>query len=1650
MSVLRPITWHTNSTLTGSAVIQAVLSDLDVENQSEMAEFLRNRQNVFTKYADAQVRRLEEERAAAEQKVSDDAETVDALPKPFRLKAVPTTFRQVPGALLEFVSYLIDEGPAQASGVRTNPPRFRVQPKYKRNPFLPKDQDPLILFAARCRSHKRIPVQPYECLRAARLLLAHTTGSNPDFDIKQIQALIGVIQAEMERLGQPFRATDPGQKYPFAEDYLIVLPEAGSYPWMGAGKNHGLISWAWSGGRTYTLRLPLLVDFNGVSIENLARRIAAKGKYCVYQVQPMGQYAVAEITAGTDTAQDWINEFSDAEQAAFALRLQAASRLWDILGWSPAQGRPGEYQLSPEECVELADYCDRHDVYSEIVASINSSRSSIEQKYVEFAAYNILKALTGSYYQVTGYPHGTRPEDAQAQPGEIALILPPGVLPFRFYKDQVNWQIFLGTGEYQDNHPTWFEKTSSHLPVPGSHWKKFDRDKRAPWTWPTYREGNSNRFYPAVDIYAGFVDGPLVIQDAIIPAFEVRAHSDSAKWFRTKAVGTYPLLHVALALRAAALNQLMNSAEEKEKDLLDLDLIGKLTTGSPAPGVRVGAGRIDAISLTSQFSGKTKIAEGLSPGDKEKIKLLIPGPSFKATKTVTLPSKAGGKAVTVKKVFRPLPYQQVGIAFIHATGCRAMIADEMGLGKTIQALGALAVDPSPVTGKRMLPALVICPSSVVVNWQNEVKAWLPHLSVGVWEKNGPSFDVSIVSWNRAGSNYMDLMGRFQTVIADEAHYGKRLYKIKSSDKRPTLEQILAGKAPQGNDSPYTTRTFGMVAITQSAPHAILLTGTPLENGGKDLDKLWTYLNTLDPLRFPDYKAFVDQYLTVRQKKKEAKGKASKGAKESHIGTDPRFDWASEEAQMIVEQVRTLLQRYVLRRLKSTVTEQINLGCMWFPDYGNSDAGCAGSAREIVTVEGQEETKGGSDDIETVMNRGHRPMVRYQPRKNTQSGEGAERGGYMRMGVTKTIEYRKLVLNKVQKDLIQSVNDNLRGVIAKEERNRRILEVVKTINKEGAADNDSRISFLVDSINEIKVDPASIEKVAIAVYHYFRVTTGIVKIQPTLDFIYQTVIKNREPLLVWFAQLNVVTAVENAINGVAEFTDPSGEVVKMSFAPFRVNGQPLKYAVVTGASSPIEKAEAVRKFQAGEIDLLLCSQALREGVTLTRATKALFVEFWWVPAWLMQAEDRIYRIGQTRDTQITYLVCPALPVEETNRAGLRVDQMDELMMRMLRKKRIISDVVLGGEEFLKTTSEGADDFEDDDTEDADDKATAKGVLSAVAGLSDAIKHATEDVEITFDEVVERLQKARGPQEVYSLTTQGQNPKWVEESFVILAPKEQWAQKLHQAKVEFTPADLRLLEFVYGLPDQTARYQDFLSLMGDDPNAVSARRKFHNTEEKEKKGKKGGVYDLFTIKDANYYIDRLRKVLADRKKGKKPGVLRIEGNDQMFGHTGEDQELRSFLNFMQERLQLRLKEGTPLASANKFLAPALMNQLKTAGLISGRFTLDHLSKAMKSLQDGERADRRGARNLVTVTKERPSKRNGGTSALSAGQIQRNRMSTMETEAKKLLSALNKKDPQDAVDIYADLCDRVEEAKATGFDVPRSVKVALERAYKSLSQR
>jgi SNF2 family DNA or RNA helicase len=173
------------------------------------------------------------------------------------------------------------------------------------------------------------------------------------------------------------------------------------------------------------------------------------------------------------------------------------------------------------------------------------------------------------------------------------------------------------------------------------------------------------------------------------------------------------------------------------------------------------------------------------------------------------------------------PYQARGVswmAFLRRFGLGACLADDMGLGKTLQTI-TLLLDQRERMGVKE-PALIVCPTSVVGNWQREIARFAPSLRVmihrGIDRQTGAQFaraarrhDVVLTSFPLLARDRETLSAiEWGTLVLDEAQ----------NIKNPATKQAQAARA-----------------IT--AAGRVALTGTPVENR---LTELWSILTFLNP------------------------------------------------------------------------------------------------------------------------------------------------------------------------------------------------------------------------------------------------------------------------------------------------------------------------------------------------------------------------------------------------------------------------------------------------------------------------------------------------------------------------------------------------------------------------------------------------------------------------------------------------------------------------------------------------------------------------------------------------------------------------------------------------------------------------------------
>jgi superfamily II DNA or RNA helicase len=267
-------------------------------------------------------------------------------------------------------------------------------------------------------------------------------------------------------------------------------------------------------------------------------------------------------------------------------------------------------------------------------------------------------------------------------------------------------------------------------------------------------------------------------------------------------------------------------------------------------------------------------------------------------------SKAPRKAKALTAKLRE--YQRSGFAWLwqlHENRMIGILADDMGLGKTVQCL-ALLTKAKEVEGPA--PSLIVCPTSVLSVWRDEVKKWAPTLSILTWhgadrtekERLLKKVDIVVTTYSILRRDIDELAKlRFRYVVLDEAQYIKN----------------------------WTTSTAKSVKQL-NADHHLAMTGTPVEN---HLVDLWAVFDFLAPGFLGNLSTFQREYVRPIEDGDAKVLEALRARVRPFIMRRKKEDVASElpaktEQSIFIQFDRAQLQLYnrILKAAKSEILGKI--------------------------------------------------------------------------------------------------------------------------------------------------------------------------------------------------------------------------------------------------------------------------------------------------------------------------------------------------------------------------------------------------------------------------------------------------------------------------------------------------------------------------------------------------------------------------------------------------------------------------------------------------------------------------------------------------------------------------------------------------------
>ncbi|TDF95382.1 DEAD/DEAH box helicase [Paenibacillus piri] len=189
-------------------------------------------------------------------------------------------------------------------------------------------------------------------------------------------------------------------------------------------------------------------------------------------------------------------------------------------------------------------------------------------------------------------------------------------------------------------------------------------------------------------------------------------------------------------------------------------------------------------------------------------------------------------------------YQREGftwLSFLRRFGLGACLADDMGLGKTIQFIAYLLHHQAQSES----PALLICPTSVLGNWQKELARFAPDLKVLLHYGKG-RLDAEALSAVLKDTDIV--ITSYTTALLDQEMLQQMLWSSLCLDEAQNIKNAQ-------NKQSAAVRSI-------QARHRIALTGTPIENR---LSELWSIYDFLNPGYLGNQRGFQHRFANPIEK-----------------------------------------------------------------------------------------------------------------------------------------------------------------------------------------------------------------------------------------------------------------------------------------------------------------------------------------------------------------------------------------------------------------------------------------------------------------------------------------------------------------------------------------------------------------------------------------------------------------------------------------------------------------------------------------------------------------------------------------------------------------------------------------------------------------
>lgn len=196
------------------------------------------------------------------------------------------------------------------------------------------------------------------------------------------------------------------------------------------------------------------------------------------------------------------------------------------------------------------------------------------------------------------------------------------------------------------------------------------------------------------------------------------------------------------------------------------------------------------------------------------------------------------------------PYQQAGfrwMQFLLETGWGGILADDMGLGKTLQTLTFLQYNRNNNPDAKFL---IVCPTSLMYNWENEIKKFTPEITYHIHHGTGRKASALPSLKENA------IITSYGTLRSDIKIFGEIEFDLVVLDESQAIKNPVSQVAK-------ATQLI-------NAKNKLALSGTPIQNNTFDL---FAQMNFLNPGMLGSMEFFRSEFATPIDKMQDAEAKA---------------------------------------------------------------------------------------------------------------------------------------------------------------------------------------------------------------------------------------------------------------------------------------------------------------------------------------------------------------------------------------------------------------------------------------------------------------------------------------------------------------------------------------------------------------------------------------------------------------------------------------------------------------------------------------------------------------------------------------------------------------------------------------------------------